>query len=78
MSEGVSEPEPAVAGTPRRKRRLLMALSVAVALVVAAGTGAFLILRKLAEGEVSAQALGDTSTLADPSVVDNLVANRQG
>ncbi|WP_150290148.1 acetate--CoA ligase [Sphingobium estronivorans] len=35
------------------------------------------ILRKIAEGEVSAQALGDTSTLADPSVVDNLVANRQ-
>ncbi|UXC89995.1 acetate--CoA ligase [Sphingobium sp. RSMS] len=36
------------------------------------------ILRKIAEGEVSAQALGDISTLADPSVVDNLVANRQG
>ncbi|MET0249188.1 MAG: acetate--CoA ligase [Sphingobium sp.] len=36
------------------------------------------ILRKIAEGEVSAQALGDTSTLADPSVVDNLVANRPG
>ncbi|WP_449470718.1 acetate--CoA ligase [Sphingobium chungangianum] len=36
------------------------------------------ILRKIAEGEVSAQALGDTSTLADPSVVDNLVANRHG
>ncbi|MCP1469542.1 acetyl-CoA synthetase [Sphingobium sp. OAS761] len=35
------------------------------------------ILRKIAEGEVSAQALGDTSTLADPSVVENLVANRQ-
>jgi acetyl-CoA synthetase len=35
------------------------------------------ILRKIAEGDVSAQALGDTSTLADPSVVDNLVANRQ-
>jgi len=34
------------------------------------------ILRKIAEGETSAQALGDTSTLADPSVVDNLVANR--
>jgi acetyl-CoA synthetase len=32
------------------------------------------ILRKIAEGEVSA--LGDTSTLADPSVVDDLVANR--
>ncbi|WP_369118718.1 hypothetical protein [Sphingobium sp. 22B] len=36
------------------------------------------ILRKIAEGEVSAQALGDISTLADPSVVDNLIANRQG
>ena len=36
------------------------------------------ILRKIAEGETSAQALGDTSTLADPSVVDNLVANRHG
>ena len=36
------------------------------------------ILRKIAEGEVSAQALGDTSTLADPSVVDDLVANRVG
>lgn len=35
------------------------------------------ILRKIAEGEVSAQALGDTSTLAEPAVVDNLVANRQ-
>ncbi|WP_420144153.1 acetate--CoA ligase [Sphingobium sp.] len=35
------------------------------------------ILRKIAEGEVSAQALGDTSTLADPTVVENLVANRQ-
>jgi acetyl-CoA synthetase len=34
------------------------------------------ILRKIAEGEVSAAALGDTSTLADPSVVDDLVANR--
>ncbi len=36
------------------------------------------ILRKIAEGEVSAAALGDTSTLADPAVVDNLVANRVG
>ncbi|MBB6124573.1 acetate--CoA ligase [Sphingobium subterraneum] len=36
------------------------------------------ILRKIAEGDVSAQALGDTSTLADPSVVDHLVANRAG
>jgi acetyl-CoA synthetase len=33
------------------------------------------ILRKIAEGEVAA--LGDTSTLADPSVVDSLVAGRQ-
>ena len=32
------------------------------------------ILRKIAEGDVSN--LGDTSTLADPSVVDSLVANR--
>src|SRR5471030_2389722 len=32
------------------------------------------ILRKIAEGEVSN--LGDTSTLADPAVVDDLVANR--
>ncbi|MCE7796169.1 acetate--CoA ligase [Sphingobium sufflavum] len=32
------------------------------------------ILRKIAENEV--EALGDTSTLADPSVVDSLVANR--
>lgn len=36
------------------------------------------ILRKIAEGDVSPQALGDTSTLADPSVVENLVENRQG
>ena len=36
------------------------------------------ILRKIAEGEISAQALGDTSTLADPAVVDDLVANRVG
>ncbi|MET0372513.1 MAG: acetate--CoA ligase [Sphingobium sp.] len=35
------------------------------------------ILRKIAEGDVSAQALGDTSTLADPAVVEDLVANRQ-
>ena len=34
------------------------------------------ILRKIAENEVSN--LGDTSTLADPGVVDNLVANRMG
>jgi len=32
------------------------------------------ILRKIAEGDVSS--LGDTSTLADPAVVENLVANR--
>lgn len=34
------------------------------------------ILRKIAENEV--QALGDTSTLADPAVVDDLVRNRAG
>jgi len=34
------------------------------------------ILRKIAEGDVAS--LGDTSTLADPSVVDNLIAGRQG
>ena len=34
------------------------------------------ILRKIAENEVGN--LGDTSTLADPSVVDDLVANRMG
>ena len=32
------------------------------------------ILRKIAENEVGA--IGDTSTLADPSVVQNLVDNR--
>jgi acetyl-CoA synthetase len=32
------------------------------------------ILRKIAANDV--EALGDTSTLADPSVVDDLVANR--
>ena len=32
------------------------------------------ILRKIAEGDVTA--LGDTSTLADPAVIDDLVANR--
>ena len=32
------------------------------------------ILRKIAEGDISS--LGDTSTLADPSVVDDLIANR--
>ena len=32
------------------------------------------ILRKIAEGDVSS--LGDTSTLADPSVVEDLVSNR--
>ncbi|TCS11889.1 hypothetical protein EV278_1161, partial [Caulobacter sp. BK020] len=31
-------------------------------------------LRKIAENELSS--LGDTSTLADPSVVDDLVKNR--
>jgi acetyl-CoA synthetase len=34
------------------------------------------ILRKIAEGETGS--LGDTSTLADPAVVDDLVANRGG
>jgi acetyl-CoA synthetase len=34
------------------------------------------ILRKIAEGEVGQ--LGDTSTLADPGVVDQLIANRTG
>jgi acetyl-CoA synthetase len=34
------------------------------------------ILRKIAEGDVSS--LGDTSTLADPAVVDTLVAGRVG
>jgi acetyl-CoA synthetase len=33
------------------------------------------ILRKIAEGETSN--LGDTSTLADPTVVDALLAGRQ-
>ena len=33
------------------------------------------ILRKIAEDEASS--LGDTSTLADPAVVDDLVKNRQ-
>ena len=34
------------------------------------------ILRKIAEGDMAN--LGDTSTLADPGVVDDLVANRAG
>ncbi|MFS0738566.1 acetate--CoA ligase [Sphingomonas sp. 1P06PA] len=34
------------------------------------------ILRKIAEGDVAPASLGDTSTLADPAVVDDLVANR--
>jgi acetyl-CoA synthetase len=34
------------------------------------------ILRKIAEGDISS--LGDTSTLADPAVVDQLIANRPG
>jgi len=34
------------------------------------------ILRKIAEGETGS--LGDTSTLADPAVVDSLVAGRKG
>jgi acetyl-CoA synthetase len=35
------------------------------------------ILRKIAEGDVSPAALGDLSTLADPAVVEDLVAGRQ-
>ena len=34
------------------------------------------ILRKIAEGAIDN--LGDTSTLADPGVVDHLIENRQG
>jgi acetyl-CoA synthetase len=34
------------------------------------------ILRKVAENDVTS--LGDTSTLADPSVVDDLIENRAG
>ena len=34
------------------------------------------ILRKIAENDVSS--LGDTSTLADPAVVDDLIKNRHG
>ena len=34
------------------------------------------ILRKIAEGDIGN--LGDTSTLADPAVVDQLVGGRQG
>ncbi|MCB4861531.1 acetate--CoA ligase [Sphingobium sp. PNB] len=34
------------------------------------------ILRKIAEGEVSAQALGDISTLAEPAIVEELIRNR--
>jgi acetyl-CoA synthetase len=34
------------------------------------------ILRKIAEGDIDN--LGDTSTLADPGVVDHLIENRQG
>ncbi|MDE0009212.1 MAG: hypothetical protein OXS50_13130, partial [Gammaproteobacteria bacterium] len=34
------------------------------------------ILRKIAAGDV--EDLGDTTTLADPAVVDDLVANRGG
>ncbi len=34
------------------------------------------ILRKIAENDFGS--LGDTSTLADPSVVDDLIANRAG
>ncbi|KER35394.1 hypothetical protein AL00_16330, partial [Sphingobium indicum F2] len=36
------------------------------------------ILRKIAEGEVSAQALGDISTLAEPAIVEELIRGRAG
>ena len=36
------------------------------------------ILRKIAHGQVGADDLGDTSTLADPAVVDDLIKNRLG
>ncbi len=35
------------------------------------------ILRKIAAGEIEASGFGDTSTLADPTVVDQLIENRQ-
>jgi len=34
------------------------------------------ILRKVAAGEISPESLGDTSTLADPGVVADIVAGR--
>jgi acetyl-CoA synthetase len=34
------------------------------------------ILRKIAENEL--ESLGDTSTLADPTVVEDLISNRAG
>jgi acetyl-CoA synthetase len=34
------------------------------------------ILKKVAANDVSKEALGDISTLADPSVVDDIVKNR--
>ena len=34
------------------------------------------ILRKIAEGQTDSKSIGDTSTLADPSVVDDLIHNR--
>jgi len=36
------------------------------------------ILRKIAEGATDKASLGDVSTLADPSIVDALVAGQQG
>ncbi|KKK94630.1 hypothetical protein LCGC14_2680910, partial [marine sediment metagenome] len=36
------------------------------------------ILRKIAHGQVGADDLGDTSTLADPAVVEDLIKNRLG
>ena len=36
------------------------------------------ILRKIAASQTSEDDLGDTSTLADPNVVDDLIASRPG
>jgi acetyl-CoA synthetase len=35
------------------------------------------ILRKIAEGATDRTSLGDTTTLADPTIVDDLIAGRQ-
>jgi acetyl-CoA synthetase len=36
------------------------------------------ILRKIAEGITDRATLGDTTTLADPSIVDHLIQGRKG